>query len=49
MVEIGGMPILWHIMKIYGHDEPVDGIRRSRRNAIPDEAPTNDQRGLKRP
>ena len=19
MVEIGGMPILWHIMKIYGH------------------------------
>jgi glucose-1-phosphate cytidylyltransferase len=26
MVEIGGMPILWHIMKIYGHYGLTDFI-----------------------
>ena len=29
MVEIGGRPILWHIMKIYAH-HGIDGFRRLR-------------------
>jgi molybdopterin-guanine dinucleotide biosynthesis protein A len=49
MVEIGGMPILWHIMKIYGHDEPSNSIHSCRGMLISDGASTIDPSSLKKP